>query len=344
MQVKSVENTNSNIGFRSKKRIEEATAFVNMDDSQLQFLAYTGTLDKNKEKKRRNSLTRTFYALPVVDTIASGILAKRVYENKAGIKRVGKTLLSTRVKAAGITAGIWGLALTGIGMYNVIKRSIVSHSETLQNFERNNPVTSFLLDVGAIFGGLALGGVGIAKFMKKHPEKVVNLNKKANKVLAKLDKTKLNKEILPSISKGVAKVAQKAPWAIKAGKFALVNSIWAILGVALLKMAKYAKDDRKEAEQNYQILKNKQLGTAKYLVNALGVERDILAQAQPGLAKDLRQVMNGNKPVSEKELIRIIEKAEAMENKKAQVKEKAETVEKVKPAKEKSEEEKQIDK
>lgn len=285
MQVQLVGNQNSNAGFGSKKQIEKASAFVNMDDSQLKSLAYETSINKKEEKKQQNSLIRTFCAIPIVDTIAKGILA-------------GKNIdLSTRAMASGKAAGSWALTLGAIGLYDVAKKAITSNSKTLQTFQQDNPIASLVVDLGLIFGGFAAGTKGWNKLKagiaEKYPEKIAKIK---TEIFDMIDSSKLNKEILPKVSERAAAFAEKMPKLAKGGKIALANSMFILLGIALVKMIKHTSDTRKKIEHNYETLKNNQLEVAKYVANTMSVERDVLAQNQPILAKDLRHAMNKTEP------------------------------------------------
>jgi len=298
MQIQSVDNINSNIRFGSKKQFEKASAFVSADDSQLQTIAYLQTIDKDKEKKHQRSMMRLFYILPVVDTIAHGILA-------------GKNVpLSDRAYAAGKTAKSWGFILMAVGLFNAVKKAVGKDSPGVNKFEQDNPVGSFLLDVGAIIGGLALGTFTLNKFA---PKQIAQVKEKFKETVLKLDETKLNKEILPKVTEKVLTLAEKAPRVAKASKFVLKNLVWIFIGTTLLKSFFHSYSENKEIEQNYKKLKEAQFKTSKRLVDILNVERDVLAQNQPVLARDLRKVVTGEKPVSNKTISIIRANKEALE-------------------------------
>lgn len=316
MQVQSIGNTNSNTGFKSRKNLEEASAFVNMDDSQLRYYAYESSIDKKEDRKHQNSISRTLYAIPVVETLASGILAGK------------DAALSVRTRDAGRTALSWTVLLGAVGLYNAVKNAVVSKSPTLQQFNNDHPVAAFLTDIGFIFTGFILGSIGLLKLNnhleEKHPEQIEEGKKELEILKDEIDNTKFNTEILPKISARVAQFEEKAPKLMKVGKIALANSIWILAGVALLKSIKYTKERQEKADYNYEKLKGAQFKTAKQLVNVLSVERDVLAQNELRTAKDLRKSLTEEKVVSDKELSKICDDDRCCEEDRCCKEEKAE--------------------
>lgn len=295
MQVQSADST-SKIGFNSRHQIERAAAFVNMDDSQLRDLAFISSYDGKHEKKQKRTMAAACVAMPIVDSLASGILVKR---GQAGLNQTGKLIsepLSTRVGATARTAGSWVVALAGIGVYTGIKRAIVKRSEGLQEFNRNHPVLSFLIDLGIIFTGLSIGQKKLGKFIAsretKDPELVKLLENKRASIEKSLNSTKFNKKVIPAIEEGFRNFAKKAPFVANVGRFALGISPWIVLFGGLMKLSRNDKKELKRIDNKYKEIKTAQNKTAKYLSNALGVERDVLAQDQPILAFDLRNAMN----------------------------------------------------
>lgn len=309
MQIQSIGNQNT--GFKSKNKMDEASAFVNMDDSELRRLAYVRSNNNEENQKQNNSITRTICAIPVVDTIANGILAEKfvINANSGEILEACKPSLSTKVHTAGNTAIGWAAALGFVGLYNAVKDSVVSKSPSLQRFNNDHPVGAFITDVGLILGGFILGGFGLTKLhnniKEKHPEKVVESEEHLKQLWGKIDNTKFNKETLPKITARLAEFEKEAPGLFKAGKFALANSMWILAGVAVLQTIKHSNKRQEKIDKNYQTLKMAQLETAKHLVNTLSVERDVLAQNQIKMAKDLRKALISEKIVSDKEIAKI---------------------------------------
>lgn len=302
MKIKTVENINPGFGKKKQDKIEQASTFINMNDSQLRYLAYVNSEDERTERKQQHSLNRTFWAMPIVDTIASGLLVRGI-NGEGELSKLEETALSSRVKAVGDTAAIWALGLSAIGIYNVAKNAVVSNSPSLKRFNRDNPVMSFFVDLGIIAGSFILGLKGLGKLInnhyEKHPEKVLETEGRIANLSEKIDTSKFNTKIMPKIIDKVSKFEERFPNLSNAGKFALANSVFILLGISILKMIKFSADKQKRIEHNYNQIKAAQFETAKYLVNSLGIEDDVLKQDKSNLAKDLRREMNKTEPIQE---------------------------------------------
>lgn len=278
MQIQSIQNNRTNVRFSSDKDVEKAKAFVNMDDSQLRTLAYIKAQDKNEEKKSKKSIISTLYAIPLVDSLSSGILTR------------GR--LGTRATATATTAARWGVALAVLGGYNAAKNAVVSRSEKLQNFEQNNPVISLLADVGVLMGALSLGTKGATKLglkaLGKAPKLTETLFIGLQNTKRIINKSMLNKKALPFIMKNVAKLEKKAPWAVAAGANIIANSVLITFLAGIFHGNSQVKQLKKDVEQNYKDLKTAQLNTSKHLTNVLSVKNDVLAQDSP-IASELNE-------------------------------------------------------
>lgn len=307
MQIQSIDN--SNVKFKSRNKLDQVSAFVNMDDAQLLQHAKAEGYDKQKDKKNKKGFTKMLYALPLVDTLASGVVVVRKTNlDKKTLKYCRKAPLSLRTALMAKTAVIWGVGITAVSLYNLGKKAITANSEKAKKFEQNNPMKSFMIDIGVLMTAFMFGTEPLLKAVNKkiaklreksfnkNPEKFVENEIKANKKVLNavdwLDNTKLNKVFIPKAGKFVKTMTHKAPFLAKTARFAAVNSIWVLLGLGLAKAVDRSKHEHNRVEKNYVNLKMKQLEAAKYLSNAAGVERDILAQSNIQLKSDLKQVMN----------------------------------------------------
>lgn len=297
MQIQSVGNIKSNIGFTADRNVDPATLFVNMNDDQLRYLAYHANNSKSREKRAQKQFLNTLLAIPIVDTLASGILAE-------------KTPLSKRVSTASKVGITWGVIILGANIYNKVKRSIVRKDSPIGHFEQNHPFLSFFGDIAAIgtgFAGIALGYLKLKdQIEKKAPDTYKSVNQDIKRVSRWLDDTKANKNILPAFEEGVAKVADKAPFLAKTGEFALSSSVWILLGIGLYRLLKREKHEAERVENNYNSLKELQFQTSKHLINELGFQRDILAQNQQKLTTELERLLNQRVYESEQKTEEII--------------------------------------
>lgn len=284
MQINAIGNSNSSVGFGSRREdnLKRASAFVNMDDAELREMTYVMTYDKNQRKKDKKASLRAFYAIPVVDVIAKGILENGKLGEKA--------LKSTKV------AGGWIGALAVLGLYNTAKKAIMKKSENLNNSSKNNPLTSLVVDL-AIFAGALIGG---RRVLGKLQGKLYNVNHKPfqainsgiKSAVTMLNESKFSTKVMPKISERIATFTNNNPRIASFGESALRNAVWITFGLGLLSTSHRSKKQQAKLENNFQELKQAQAQVAKHLSNQLGVERDVLAQDHAELAGDLRFVMN----------------------------------------------------
>lgn len=294
MQVKVVENSNQGVKFKANANIQTASAFVNMKDSQLKDLAYISATQGDDHKRRRRSIAATFYAIPVVSTIASGILPTKITK-EGDISRIKNAALSERMGSAGKTAGSWAMILGTIGIYNAVKRAAVSDSKNYKKFNDNHPVLSFITDMAFIFGGMSLATRGLNKVMNtsavKNSKFLENLHGQKETFKTWLDNSKMNKKIMPIITDAASKLSKEAPIPANITKGVIAGSTLIAFTVGIIKMIRHSNKENQKIEQNYTVLKEAQLKTAKNLTNALSIERDLLAQEQRDLAMENKELV-----------------------------------------------------
>lgn len=276
MQIQSV---NKNLGFGAvgQEQIDRATEFVNMNNAQLKQYAYAASYDKKQEKKNKKSIAAIFTAIPFVD-----IASKAIQSGK-------NASLSTRAKTAGVCASGWALIAGSVGLYSVVKNAVSDASPGVKRFNRDNPILSFMVDLGAITGMYFLGIVGLGKLSLKAfdlpQEELAKAEQKANKIINKIDgffnkvdETAFNKKILPKLSIHAENFAKKIPNITGAGSFCLRNSIWLMFGAAIIASIKQSIDRQSRFEHNYKDLKKMQLKTAKELVTVLNDKNQELVE------------------------------------------------------------------
>lgn len=293
MQIQAIGNSKAAFGHSQKNKMAEAYAFANMDDSQVRDLAYKLSYDENEIQKHKRKVATMFSAIPIIDTIAGGILAKKViFDPKAQeVIKIEKPALSTRAKVAGIVAAGW-LAITGVvGAYRGVKKTLNSNSETMERFDRKHPVSSFMLDLGIIFAGMAALFAGGKKVINKFPKAQEEFVQKIESLSDKIDASRFSKKSLPKIEASFAKFAQKNPKLASAGEKLLRNNVIVGLGVALLTILHFSNKESRKVKNNYAQLKEAQLQTAKKLNKTLKVQRDVLAQNQIILKNELEYQM-----------------------------------------------------
>lgn len=278
MQIQATDN--SNVGFKGNKTVR-AAILVNASDNQLKNIAYDYSYDKENEKKHQKSISRTFMAIPVVDSIAHGIL-----------NAPAQSSLSRRIAESGKAAKGWGSVILAFGVFNFIKNKITANNKTLKEFEYNNPVLSLIADVGLVCATLFAGQKAVTKLLEKNPKILETVGEKIVKACKSIDKSKMNKKVLPKIEKAIEKFSTKAPWAATAGKFALANSMFLLLGAAVYKTIKHTKKNNDKIEANYNMLKKEQLQAAKYLAKTTVTDRDVIAQEQKKMIAELEKALD----------------------------------------------------
>lgn len=294
MQTNLVKNTHLlNVGFNSNRKLENYSSFVNMDDSQLKLLAQAKAFDKEENKRNRKDIFKMICAIPIVDSISRGLMA-------GAINNIERPALSKILSTAGKTAGSWALILSLFALYQSAESKISANNPPLQKFKKEHPLLDFVADCSIILAGLALCRKGFDAI--KTNSKLTNsrIFIKASEVIKNaktgLNATAFNKTILPKVYELIETFAKAAPSAHKAGKALIYCAVPILFVSAVAKTVLYSKSQAEKVRQNYIDLKNKQFKAARHLSNALGVERDILAQEQPELAKELREVMNRVEP------------------------------------------------
>lgn len=286
--IKPIGNKSSNVKFTSKNDDMDAmdkraiaTAFVNMSDRQLRELAYVSSYDENRDRRHKNTMLSTFYALPVVASVSSGLLKE--------VK--GNNILSKKLGATGKTAMFWGFGLAMLGVYNIVRDAVVSNSKGLKKFEQNNPIPSLIMDLAVFMGLATLGFRGAAKvgekISTKFPKTLNEISSHVINVKNWLNKTSLNKKVLPAIREGVDNFKTIMPITAEIGRVLIANSVWILLFAGLIKSSNHARNDRDRVEKNYHDLKQAQFETAKDLNKILEIERDVLAQ-DSAIAKEMK--------------------------------------------------------
>ena len=260
-------NADSKINPKSDAQAE-AQAFVSLNNSQLKTLAQMKSYNKKEREQQRKTLAGLFLAIPVVDIARRGIMQKVsiVIDKKGVIQGLVKSPLSAKVASSARSALFWGGSLAVVGALNALKNKAESKSPALKDFDRNNPVLSLLGDMMICFATLLLGYKGIGKILEKSPKTVNKIVEKIINVSAKIDKTKLNTEVLPKLSKKFESFEEKFPSISSALNFTLDNALFFMLGGIVTTGFVQSVKNHDKVEKNYQELKDLQLAMAKSLV------------------------------------------------------------------------------
>lgn len=276
MKIHNIESANYKKGFGTNDGIQTASAFVNLDDSQLQDLAYNVSYNKKIEKKHNRALLAAFLTMPALATIAEGVFTE-------------SEKLSPKIKAAGVTAAGWVGILAICGIFDAVKRAASSKSDTLKSFNQDHPVLSFLTDLGLIIGATSAGIFGLNKLKSKHPEKFDGMNNKVDEFLGKIDNTKLNTEFFPKLKNWALEFEEKHPHLSNAGKWTLASPFLVGFTVLVATAIGNYNSDVKRINRNYKKLKTKQLETAQQLTSVLNAKNAALEKNQQVIIKKVEQ-------------------------------------------------------
>lgn len=288
MQVQALGNNNSSVNFGENankdlaaKRRERAIHFVNMNDQDLMTLAYLNSYKQNKKTHDNNkkNMTRVLYAMPFIAGLSDGILKKGS--------------LSSKIKAGGSTTAGWGFGLLALGVFDAVKKKLVSKSETLTNFEHNHPGLALLADIGMFIGVAVLAFKGVDKFSAKIMEKYPKLQKDvvnlAEMAKTRINNSKMNNKVLNNLKNFAEEFSEKAPLAASVGRFVVDNAVWAVLFGSIFRSSSNVKQQKERVANTYNALKAEQTRCAKHLVNSLSVENSILAKDSP-VAEEVKEV------------------------------------------------------
>ncbi len=177
-------------------------------DSQLRSIAKVKSVSDYTGSPKRNFEYNFATAIPIMDSFLTGVSQKGSLKQKA--------------IAGGKQLKDWGIFLVVTNLYNKAINSLVSKSETLQNFRDNSPF-AFMITNAAVGTAAGISGIhyinkGFSKFVAPHiPESVKSLGKN---ILGSADNSGASKVInngmktfsknYPKITKGLGTVAQVA--------------------------------------------------------------------------------------------------------------------------------------
>jgi len=161
-------------------------AIIALDDNTIKKLAYAKTVATVDDKKHRKISNGIFLSIPFVAGAATALLAP----SKSGV--LGKEIsgIAGRLLNGAKSAAGWGVLLgLATGINNAIDFA-EKKSPEVRNFTRENPVLTFIGQIGAFIGAVALGG----KYLPKAAESIAkhikpqSFDKFTNKIVKGADK------------------------------------------------------------------------------------------------------------------------------------------------------------
>lgn len=265
MSVQAITSSNTIINQQDAR--DKAQAFVNLDDHQIRTLARASSYDEKEAQHQRRIATGLLWAVPIVDSLSSGILKKvDNHANEFGeVTHSTRATLGSKLGAVGKTAAFWTALAAGIKLYDFTKKAIGEKVPGVKKFEQQNSGLSFLVDLGVIYAGYYFGRLGFEKLKGNPPKFIEPIKKQISKVKELIDNSSLNTKTLPWLSQHTEELKLKMPKTAGVAKFVLKHSIWITLGTMVgLGIAQLVRNSNK-VEKNYKKLKEIQLETAKAL-------------------------------------------------------------------------------
>ncbi len=212
-----------------------------LDDSDLLFLASQGPKQR-MIGVAKNSLKAIFIAVPLVDSVLSGLTQKGSLSQK--------TFKS--VKTLGRWAGVIALA----GSFFAVKKAVNKKSETLRTLDKENKFLSTGVDLGLLYLILKAGAKSFRGLQQKFVKNFPNINSGFNNRISKpvkdlLDKSLINKNAVVPAEKFCAK---NFYWA-KAAKAISVLAAPTILVGTYARLFNEVKKQQENVVFNYSVLK-----------------------------------------------------------------------------------------
>lgn len=276
MKVQSFDNRSfqarkdRNVGTYNQRKNPRANidAVISLDDNSIRQIAYAKTMATVDDKKHRNISKAMFISIPVVAGIATALL------NPAKISVLGKEVsgVAGRLGNGAVSALGWGALLGLASGVNAVVDKAEKVSPDIKKFNRENPVLSFIGQMGAFVGTVLLAGKylpkavnGIVKHIK--PE---TLNKVGTK-LSRAAENFNNNNITKTIAKSARKLADnKYLEPLKGVVKASLN--WApslLLWGGVLHSLNHANVREREFVKNYSELKDFQSQLAQARIREL---------------------------------------------------------------------------
>lgn len=174
---------------------------IALDDNAIRKLAYAKTVATVEDDKHRKISKAMFWSIPFVAGAATALLAP----SKSGV--LGKEIsgVAGRMLNGAKSAAGWGVLLGLASAVNGAFNLAEKKSPEVRKFTKENPVVTFIGQIGAFIGAVALGGKylpkmvnGVAKHIKPQ-----SFDKFANKIVNGADSLNSNK-----ITKKVVKFAR----------------------------------------------------------------------------------------------------------------------------------------
>ncbi len=237
----------SNLDSQHARQLKEMKEFSSLEDRDLRFIAAFEPNQKMR-KTRAQILNTLLFALPAADVLVTSA-AKNAN-------------LSGKLSAGARQAGRWA-AVLGIGavVLGGVKKFVNKNVPALNEADKNHPVLGFAVDFAAMLGSLAglykLKNSASKYITKNFPKQVKFLNDSVKTPLkTALNGSALNKKLVEPLNSRAFASVNGWGRSLKITE-ALLPPV--ILTAAMLKGISVSKQNRKEAHENYAMLKSSQV-------------------------------------------------------------------------------------
>ena len=270
---------NSQLRQNFEGKRDNIDAFINLDDSVLQMAAYEETAKSVNDKKHKKLDNLLINLVPVAAGITTAAFTPKLLSKTGRYEKLAGFLTTTAGWFASF--GIIDLVFKG-------KQKLDEKFDKLREFSQKNPLVSFIATAGASFGVLAGANKLLGKFSDKYITKVIDKHdaKISNAILKTADKLDKNR-VLNWASKGISKLAQKTPSALKNfGKSLVKYAPFLVAFGAICHSINHTNVKNREFNKHYDYYKNLQDELSKKRIQELTLENDLLLQ-KPENVEDL---------------------------------------------------------
>ena len=278
----------SNQSFQAKNRERNLNAYnprknpranvdtiISLDDNTIRNIAYAKTMATVDDDKHRKISKAMFWSIPAVAGIATALL------NPAKSSVLGKELSGVAARLTnGAKSGLaWGALLGVASGVNAVFDKVEKASPEAKKFSRENPVVSFIGQMAAFVGTVALAG----KYLPKLANKVMNnikpstIDKFADKVAKNADKLN-DAKFTKFVSKYAGKLADSR-WFEPLKGIAKTTLSWSpslLLWGGVLHSINHSNVREREFVKNYSDLKDFQSRLAQARIRELSNEQSII--------------------------------------------------------------------
>ena len=250
-------------------------AIISLDDNAVKQIAYAKTLASVEDDKHRKITKAMFWSIPAVAGLATAIL------NPAKASLLGKELtgVAARLTNGAKSGAAWGVLLGLVSALNGSLEYAEKKSPSVRKFTRENPITTFIGQMAAFIGAVALGGKYLPKAadaLAKHI-KPSTINKAADKIAKGADKLN-NAKFTKTAVKYANKIAD-SKWFDPLKGFSKTALSWApsvLLWGGVLHSINHNNVKEREFVKNYSEIKDFQAKLAQARIRELTEREGLL--------------------------------------------------------------------